>query len=163
MTVVAAETSSHLALYFVLLSFGAFNQNDRLPNFNTVITKARESNKFSPKVLEDADWLMHARNALAHPEEWIIAESTPVPNDFGIAWYETTIKKKFDTAPVKQKVFFVSTSNHLRLLRQIAEEAIKRTENILGSTMGTYDYTDVNQWKIQIEKGLGGFDLEKIP
>lgn len=169
MAVVATATSTHLGIYFVLLDAGEFDQNRRVPYFSEVIHKAREIALLKASILDDAEWLMNTRNAFAHPEDWLITESTPIPNKFGIAWFETTFKTKYKLEPKKVKkakaqAFMACRSNNLRVLREIAESAIQKTEGILKSALGGYEFGNVEDWKRLIEKQLGGsIDLESIP
>ena len=169
MGVVAAATSTHLGIYFILLDAGEFDQSRRLPNFSEVIHKARERSLLKASILDDAEWLMHTRNAFAHPEDWLITGSTPIPNQFGIAWFETTFKIKYKLEPkevmkAKASAFMASCLNNLRILREIAESAIQKTEKILMSALGGHEFGNVEDWKSVIEKQLGGnVDLESLP
>lgn len=169
MTVVAAATSTHLGIYFRLLYAGEFNQSRRLPNFSEVIDKAKKTPHVKASILDDAEWLMHTRNAFAHPEDWLITESTPIPNQFGIAWYKMTLKAKYKIEPKKAMkakafAFMASCTNNLRSLRKIAESAIQKAEKIRMSVLGYYQLGTVEDWKKLIEEQLGGnVDLESLP
>lgn len=168
MAVVAAATSTHLGIYFVLLDAKEFDQDRRLPSFSEVINKAREVGLLKASILDDAEWLMNTRNAFAHPEDWLITESAPIPNNFGVAWFETTFKTKYKLEPkeiekTKAQAFMACCSNNLRVLREIAEGAIQKTELILMSVHGGYEFGNVEDWKKLVEKQLGGsIDLEAI-
>jgi len=63
MAVVAAATSTHLGIYFILLDAGEFDQSRRLPTFSEVICKARKRADIKASILDDAEWLMHTSNA----------------------------------------------------------------------------------------------------
>lgn len=169
MAVVAAATSTHVGIYFILLDVGEFDQSKRLPSFSEVLCKARKRKDINTSILDDAEWLMHTRNAFAHPEDWLITESTPIPNKFGIAWFDTTVKTKYKIEPknarkAKASAFIASCNNNLMSLRKMAESAIKKTEQIMMTIMGGYEFGDVEDWKKLIEEQLGGnIDLEALP
>lgn len=169
MAVVAAATSTHLGMYFYLLTTGHYDQSDRVPSFSQVISKARDEQVFRGDILKDAEWLMNTRNAFAHPEDWIITESTPVPNKFDIAWYDVTFRTKYKIEPkevqkVKGRAFIICCNNNLGALKEEASKAIKKTEEILMRVLGGYECGNVEDWKKSIEQQLGGnIDLESLP
>lgn len=169
MAVVAAATSTHLGMYFHLLVTRHYDPSDRVPSFYEVISKTRDEQVFREDILKDAEWLMNTRNAFAHPEDWIITESTPVPNKFDIAWYDVTFKTKYKIEPkeaqkVKGRAFIICCNNNLRALKEEAGKAIKKTEGILMRVLGGYQCGNVEDWKKLIEKQLGGnIDLESPP
>jgi hypothetical protein len=163
MTVVAAATSVHLGLYFDLLGEKECSQDNKLPKFIQIINKCRETSNYDDEILEEAEWLMHSRNAVAHPEEWIITESTYVPNKFDYGWYKAILKIKVDTIKSKAQVHGASNTNDLRILRNIATDSINKAENIISKILGMVEQGNVEDWKKEIERQLGNnINLEKL-
>lgn len=159
MAVVAAATSVHLALYYTLIVDGVFNQDDKLKGFHET---CEEYKKRSRGKTEDIEYLKEARNALAHPEEWLIAESTYIPNKNNIALYEARLKTKFDPPKTKAKIYNASEMNNLRVLKEIAEKSIMIAETVFRREFGMVKTGTVLDWKKEYERLLG-FDMEKLP
>ena len=164
MAIVAAATSIHLASYFILLVEGEYNQDDKVAKFYDVSQKIKKVRKWI-EIKDDVDWLRNARNSVAHPEEWIVPE-IKTDSKTGKRYYSA--KPKIDDLPVvKKQVFTASMTNELGSLSKLAEESVKKSENILLSLGFPVETGSVNEMKDHIEKEVQRMtgqdvDLEKL-
>ncbi|MCH7561084.1 MAG: hypothetical protein IIC67_06935 [Thaumarchaeota archaeon] len=165
MVIVSAATSIHLAVYFILLARGKYNQEDRVAKFYDILQKIKQEGKWK-QIEDDIEWLMNARNAVAHSEEWIIPETTT-----DSATGKTTMKPKVkinNLPPVKKKVFASSMTNELGSLSQLAKDAITKSESILSYLGFPVEQSSVNAIKEYLEKEISrmtgqSVDLENLP
>lgn len=163
MAIVAAATSIHLASYFILLSRGEYNQDDKVAKFYDVFQKIKHIGKWN-KIEDDIKWLMNTRNAVAHQEEWIVPETKT--DNTGKTFF--TIKAKIEGLPLaKKQVFTASMTNELGSLSKLAKDAVEKAENILLSFGFPVEDSSVNKMKEHVEKEIQrltgqSVDLEKL-
>ena len=161
MTIVSAATAVHVGLYYRLLLDKEYDQEERMDTFNNIWKKLDENTKYS-KVSSDVKWLMNARNAIAHPEESLTIE--PKIDSTGAF---SQIKEKIpNTTDVKKMVFTSSMIHDLNALKKIAEDALKKAENILCDSGFVTEIGNVNYWKLVTEKQLSqilGREIDRNP
>ena len=95
---------------------------------------------------------MNARNAVAHTEEWIVPE-TKTDSTTGKTTF--SVKVKIDSLPlIKKQVFTSSMTDELGSLSKLANEAVKKSENILLILGFAVETGSVNTMKEYVEKEI---------
>ena len=126
MAILSAATSAHIALYTTLLGSKEYQQNDKVDTFSNVLKKIKEIGKWQP-IEDDIEWLMNARNAVAHPEEWITSKTETDSSGLPTC----TIEVKINPPANKKKIHTAIMFDNLEKLSEFAEDAIKKTEKII--------------------------------
>lgn len=157
MAIVAAATSAHTAGYFILILQGIYKQDEKMKSLSIVTEELKNSSTYNI-VAADMEWLMNARNAIAHPEEWFVPETT---RNTGLSMLKLS-KKINDLPETKKKVFTASIVNNLASLHILADESIKKTEDVLTRFGIPFLNTDVNGLKVEIEQRIFNLTKQKI-
>ena len=126
MTIMASGHSVYWAMYYQLLKQGKFNQDDKIIEFNRVIDCVKSIKSLS-KFYTDINYIRHARNAIAHPDEFMIFQKTET--DDGCQF--NAVIKKPNIPDIKKKIFLASISNDLCVLKDIAYDIHDKTKKIL--------------------------------
>ena len=158
MAIVAAATSAHSAGYFILLIQGIYRQDEKMKSLYEVTEELKKKSAYSG-VAANIEWLMNARNAVAHPEEWFVPETTRGASGLSTLKLSEKIKNLPET---KRKVFTASIINNLASLHNLANESLKKTEDVLTSFGIPFFSTDVDGLKREIEKRIFKMTQNKI-
>ena len=126
MAIMASGHSVYWAMYYELLKQGKFNQDSEIIGFNNVINCIKDIKSLS-KFYTDVNHIRHARNAIAHPDEFMVVQKTGTCHDYQ---FEVVIKKP-NIPNIKKKIFLASISNNLCSLKDIAYDVHDKTKNIL--------------------------------
>jgi len=162
MAIVSAATSIHLKTYFLLLLEGEFNQDSRVKEFSEVEEKIKQLGKWK-EVEKDLEWLRKARNAVAHPEEWIVSRIDIIPDETAS---NPITEKNSDRPAAARKILAASQINDLCSLSQLAKYAIDKAKKILSQLGFPAQQSSVDEIKIYLEKEVlrmtgTSLDLEK--
>lgn len=94
---------------------------------------------------------MNARNAVAHTEEWIVPE-TKTDSTTGKTTF--SVKVKIDSLPHQKTGLTSSMTDELGSLSKLANEAVKKSENILLILGFAVETGSVNTMKEYVEKEI---------
>lgn len=164
MTIVSAATAVHLGVYSILLVKGKYKQDEKIKDFHEVFEEIKKDDKFKD-IINDIEWLKHARNAVSHPDEWIIPEIITNSHKGSV---EMKIKEKIKDFPEAKKIVYISSiTDNLESLKKLASDAIDKAEKILKRLGLIVEAGSVNGWKAELEKRVSKllgrpFNLENI-
>lgn len=143
MAILSSATAVYVGVYYILLLNLEFKQRYRIEKFSNIIEELKKLNRHSD-VIDDCEWLMNIRNSIAHPEEILGME------------LDGAIHKIIDRIPgmpvAKKGIHQASMVNSHRSLRITAENALKKSEMVLGNLGISIECGDVIDWKTKIEQ-----------